>query len=91
MALPLIFSQFIAGIFLMQSLATVYKNKTVQIWKAALILMSTALAANSLIPSETSLMILGLGSSSLMMLDMQPKVTIKSWLFWAPSIFMFFS
>ena len=36
MALPLIFSQFISVIFLMQSLATVYKTKSVNIWKAAL-------------------------------------------------------
>jgi len=78
MALPLIFSQFISGIFLMQSLATVYKAKTVYLWKAALIVMSTALAANFLIPSETSLMILGLGSSSLMMLDMKNRgITFK--------------
>ncbi len=78
MGLPLILSQFIAGIFLMQSLATVYKTKSVSIWKAALIIMSTSLAANSLIPSEASLLVLGLGSSSLIMLDMKIKgVTIK--------------
>ena len=78
MALPLILSQFLSLIFLMQSLAAVYITKSVNIWKAALIIMSTALAANSLIPSETSLMILGLGSSSLMMLDMKIKgITTK--------------
>lgn len=73
MALPLILSQFISGIFLMQSLAAVYKTRSVNLWKAALIIMSTALAANFLIPSETSLMILGLGSSSLVMLDMKNR------------------
>ena len=56
MALPLILSQFISGIFLLQSLATV-ANRSVSL-EAALIIMSTALATN--FNSQNIVMILGL-------------------------------
>lgn len=63
LALPLLISQFAAGIWLLQGLSQRLSKTSKPFAFVAIAFMATGLAANALTPSESFLMVLGVGAS----------------------------
>jgi hypothetical protein len=71
LALPLLLSQFVAGIWLLQGLSQRLSKTSKPFAFVAIAFMATGLAANALSPSESFLLVLGVGSAVFSLLTMK--------------------